>query len=775
MLEGSRGMNPSSCLQFRQAEGGALVKIWRGRARWFLASSFLRMKSRLIYLLLKPRTLMLLLAVAAGERSLTADAATKAVYVANLENQTKPSVHYTGLPWKVSEDGYLEGRGGRSQLWGLPAPEAGDFRLDAEVKLPGTGRASRLVLGASSEITLTSGGRAMLLRGRFFQTGETPVEVVVPVVKPAEAFRLSVQRRGGEVTISHSGQEVYRGPCATGPLTHAGFDPALGVVQIYSFTAEGALAGKAELKPFSNPFGMQLRKPPAKASEVMAPVLVGQTPSQECTAITRRDGTLEVYFITKPEGDSVSFMQSKDGGLTWGAPQVAFRLAGQAHYGIQALEDDQGAVHIVFHLFGQGAGGYNGRLYEVYYTRSTEQGKWSSPLRVIPGYVGSIRGFIRLKSGRLVLGAGVAVPTRAKAPLSGPDLGWNDTVVYYSDDGVEWKKSPDILQVELPGENATRYGAIEPALVQLNDGRVWMLIRDRGGRLYESYSADGSRWSKAVRTTFISSDSPAALLRLKDGRLLILWNPCQNWTDPRSYAMGGREVLQAAVSADDGRTWSGFREVLHETNQASGGDRGTAYSSPTETADGKILVFAGQGEGKRALLLFDPGWLMEKEIRDDLENGPVFWTQYGDEGLVVESVERDKKAAAIPLNSAGLCGAAWNFPGRSTGGLGFRLWVPAEAAEVVLGLNDHFNRVDDVKAAEHLIFKADLAALPRNEWQDVGLTWNDSEITLTVNGKELKKLPGQRPAVCPLSYLRVEAKSGKNTGAVKLSGLTAFE
>ncbi|MDZ4286966.1 MAG: sialidase family protein, partial [Prosthecobacter sp.] len=390
------------------------------------------------------------------------------------------------------------------------------------------------------------------------------------------------------------------------------------------------------------------------------------------------------------------------------------------------------------------------------------------------------RGFVQLKSGRLLVGAGVAVPEREEAPKSGPDLGWNDTVVYYSDDGVIWEKSPDILQVELPGENGTRYGAIEPTLVELGDGRVWMLIRDRGGRLYESFSADGSRWSKAERTNFISSDSPAALLRLKDGRILIVWNPCQFWSDPRSYAMGGREVLHAAISADQGKTWSGFREILHETNQVTGGDRGTAYPSPTETADGKILVVSGQGEGKRAMVLFDPSWLMEKNVSDDVERGPVSWTQYGDEGLTAEHTPKTRgKCLVISMKSSGLCGAAWNFPGLTRGTLTFHLWVPTGAREIVLGLNDHFNRVDDVKAAEHLVFRADLNELARDSWQEVHLTWDTAEaegqLTMAVNGRTVKTLNIQRPAACALNYLRLEARSDKNSGALKLVDVAVRE
>ena len=564
------------------------------------------------------------------------------------------------------------------------------------------------------------------------------------------------------------------------PLVVVGLLPAAAAPGAAGVIESFIVPATAE-KPWANPFGLQLRPAPASVAEVRAPVILREAPTNEACLVRRAAGALELYAIAKPASDAVAVRRSRDGGLSWAAAETAFALPGKAYYAIQVLEAADGALHAVVHIAGEGPGGYRGRLYEVYHARK-ETGAaavWTPPRRIVPGYVGSIRGFTQLRSGRIVLAVARAVPEREKAPARGPDRGWNDTFAYYSDDaGATWTVSPDVLSLELAGVNATRYGAIEPVLVELKD-RVWMLVRDRGGRLWESFSKDGTRWAPLLRTGFISSDSPAGLLRLRDGGIVLFTNACQNGSDPRSYAMGGREVLQAAISRDDGATWHGFREVLHESLGAGRGDRGTAYPSAVENAAGKVVFVSGQGEGKRAIVMFDPGWLEETAAHNDLSLGPVEWTQYGADGLQVERIEGGATAVAIPLKSSGLCGALWNFPSAAAGIIRLRLQVPAQIGALRLSLNDHFNRIDDVKAAAHAVFSVALDACvspDAGRWHEVRLAWRDAtstgEVALEIDGKPAGRVAAQRAASFGVNYLRVEFRGAADQGSVRLAGLT---
>jgi hypothetical protein len=709
---------------------------------------------------------------------------TTITFVANAENLTRPRVRYAGRAWAADPGGFLAGAGRGQRLLAEVAPGAGDFRVQFELALPRSGREIAIVLGPDSTLSLASGAQRWKLKGRFFRAGEQAVELAAPEIAPGKMFALALERRGEEITLSVDGREIHRGPCRAAPLTQLGVDPDAGVVQLYTFSATGMFpAAHAAGQAFGNPFGLQLRRVPPDAATIHAPVIVREAPTNECSVVTRRGGAIEIYFITKPESESVSVIRSHDGGLTWSEPGVVFPLPGRAYYAVKVLEAADGAMHAVFHILGQGPGGYRGRLYEVHHVRqAVGASAWSPPQRVVPGYVGSIRGFTQLAgTGRLLLGVGRAIPAREPPPVAGPDFGWNDTFVYFSDDqGATWRQSPDQLQVELTTPNVTRYGAVEPVMLGLRDDRAWMLVRDRGGRLWQSFSPDGARWPALERSPFISSDSPAELLRLRDGRILLLTNACQFWADPRTYAMGGRDVLHAAISADDGRSWQGFREILHETDVVSGGDRGTAYASAAETPQGRIVVVSGQGEGKRAIVMFDPRWLTETTARDDLDAGPVGWTQYGDDGLYVESLDGGRRAAAIPLKSSGLCGALWNFPVADRGELTLRLRVPADARAVRLCLNDHFNRNDDAQAAAHAVFALDwekIAAGRDAGWHEVRLAWSAAarggELTIAVDGKRAGTVTARRPAQFGVNYLRVEFRGVSDRGQVLVSELSA--
>src|SRR5690554_5201141 len=110
--------------------------------------------------------------------------------------------------------------------------------------------------------------------------------------------------------------------------------------------------------------------------------------------------------------------------------------------------------------------------------------------------------------------------------------------------------------------------------------------------------------------------------RLNDGRLLFIWN---NTTPlPEKEGVSGawedvftnRDVLHAAISDDDGKSWKGFRELYmnphrndfdyENADRSFSLDMSVQQSQSVELEGGLVLVSLGQHKDIRKLLLFDP-------------------------------------------------------------------------------------------------------------------------------------------------------------------------
>ena len=324
---------------------------------------------------------------------------------------------------------------------------------------------------------------------------------------------------------------------------------------------------------------------------------------------------------------------------------------------------------------------------------------------------------------------------------------------------------PNIF-IQIDPKKATRYGAIEPVVVQLNGGKLWMLIRTNTGVLYETFSNDdGTTWDDPAPSRFISSDSPAHFLRLRDGRLVLVLNMSQRWDVADSYAFGGREVLHAAISDDDGRTWKGFREVLRTKlarKKGVRGDTGSAYPSAIENKEGKIVMVSGQGEDG-GVVVFDPNWLTTFDSKLD-EKSSESWTLFGYEDVVKKSLNKDGlNIQADNLNDG--FEAVWNFPATIKGKISLELQSTNKDAEFRLSLTDHFSISSDTAAYQHA-----LSTFSFNDQTNASKTipiiikWdlNKAFVEIDLNEKKFK-LPIKRNSAFGINYLRLGTKSKTST------------
>lgn len=251
--------------------------------------------------------------------------------------------------------------------------------------------------------------------------------------------------------------------------------------------------------------------------------------------------------------DDTQVRVSKDEGKTWIARSL-FQPAGkfQCRGERALLRTREGTLILAFlnvremvFKWDQSKGGPQSECrLPVYITRSLDNGNtWEEPRQIQDGYCGALRNMIQLRSGHVVLASQVAVG----------NPGRHVSMTYVSDDeGSTWKRS-NLIDLGEYGRYGDHGGGIEATLVELKDGRLWMLLRTYRGCFTEAFSEDqGLTWKDIRPSAIEASGSPGLLWRLQDGRLSLFWN---RYID-KEKRTGRREQLSMAFSEDEGRTWT---------------------------------------------------------------------------------------------------------------------------------------------------------------------------------------------------------------------------
>lgn len=231
---------------------------------------------------------------------------------------------------------------------------------------------------------------------------------------------------------------------------------------------------------------------------------------------------------------------------------------------------------------------------------STDEAKtWSEPIQCISdrkGYfVVNNNRVIQLKNGRLLM------PAAYHYVPEGGDwdekAGHGRIYCYYSDDnGQTWK----------PGKEVANPDSVinqEPAVIELKNGNVLMLIRTNSGAQYISSSEDkGETWSAAKKSNITSPTSPASIARIPStGDLLLVWNNTVNEK---------RTPLNIAVSKDEGKTWS------HTKTLEDSPDKGYCYTAIHFTDNNVLLGYCAgnQSDGilnETDIVKLNLGWIYQ--------------------------------------------------------------------------------------------------------------------------------------------------------------------
>jgi sialidase-1 len=279
-------------------------------------------------------------------------------------------------------------------------------------------------------------------------------------------------------------------------------------------------------------------------------------------------------FVKRPDGSilactSTESITSADGGKTWAARPLftAEQLAAQPlelRPERALLQTKQGTLIVSFMNDREKTWTWKnelkdapGAIMPTYAMRSTDGGSsWSAIAKLHDDWTGAIRDMIETKDGLVIIAA--------QKMLHNP--GRHATVTYWSDDdGKNWHAS-NVIDLGGQGHHG---GNMEPTLVELNEGRVWMLIRTNWGEFWSAYSYDGGRhWRTLQPSGIAASSAPAIIKRLASGRLALVWNQLYPEGKTSFKLSGGdglwsevpvsnhREELSLAFSSDDGKTWT---------------------------------------------------------------------------------------------------------------------------------------------------------------------------------------------------------------------------
>lgn len=251
-------------------------------------------------------------------------------------------------------------------------------------------------------------------------------------------------------------------------------------------------------------------------------------------------------------------MLSADDGRTWGQPrQVVARQGTMNVMSASLLRLADGRIALFYLVKNSMA---DCRLYMRF--SLDEAKKWSRPTLCMPetGYfvVNNDR-VIQLRSGRIV------VPAARHHYLATPDApanGRGQALCFLSDDaGKTWRSSDTILSAPPKSHS----GLQEPSVIELNDGKLLMLMRTDLGFQYQSISSDaGMRWTPAEPSELASPLSPCSIKRIpRTGDLLLIWNDHRNV--PASLK-AKRTPLSAAVSSDQGKSWHPSKTLEADPN-----------------------------------------------------------------------------------------------------------------------------------------------------------------------------------------------------------------
>lgn len=148
----------------------------------------------------------------------------------------------------------------------------------------------------------------------------------------------------------------------------------------------------------------------------------------------------------------------------------------------------------------------------------------------------------------------------------------------------EWFKGPRL-------NNTMDFAAIQPTLLQHEDGRIQALCRTKNGKITEMWTENnGATWTRMKATHLPNPNSAVEAVTLADNRgFVLIYN----------HSETSRDTLHVATS-QDGRKWNAALVLESETGAEF------SYPAAIQSADGKVHVTYTWKRQKIRHVVLDP-------------------------------------------------------------------------------------------------------------------------------------------------------------------------
>lgn len=350
-----------------------------------------------------------------------------------------------------------------------------------------------------------------------------------------------------------------------------------------------------------------LEKPFFETGTVRAPDAKGEINAYPVTSRTAKGRIFAAWSVSGPKNSDGKIVgaYSDDDGRSWSEPVTVLDTPVQFDGDPCLIVDGKRLL-----VYGSSVIPPNKiNKSQIWMAASDDDGvTWSIPEEIetrFKYFVGKRHIGLRLKDGTLVMPASYDIWAETGTPAKTEgEMDLKAGVMLSKDGGRVWRPYIDL---HLFAPKVTPYstgGVVEPAIVELASGELYMLLRTGTEWLYESRSKDGGKtWSEPSRGKLRGHNTPASIWRLdqKPAEIIAVWN-----NSPRN-----RYPLSVAISADGGRTWSKPKDIARSDGPQ------ISYPGITQAKDGTfVAVWQRQltdGRGREIQFArFNRAWVMSE-------------------------------------------------------------------------------------------------------------------------------------------------------------------